>query len=30
MWKDEATAADILLAVQDSQRFAAGMSCDDF
>ncbi len=30
MWKDDATAADILLAAQDIQRFAAGLSYDDF
>ena len=30
MWKDEATAADILLAAQDIQQFTAGMSYDDF
>lgn len=30
MWKDEATAADILLAAQDIQRFTAGMSYNDF
>jgi len=30
MWKDEATAADILLAAQDIQRFAVGMTYDDF
>ena len=30
MWKDDATAADILLAAQDIQRFAAGMSYEDF
>lgn len=30
MWKDDATAADILLAAQDIQRFAAGLSYADF
>ena len=30
MWKDEATAADILLAAQDVQRFASGMSFEEF
>ena len=30
MWKDDATAADILLAAQDIQRFTAGMSYEDF
>ncbi|HEX4707285.1 MAG TPA: HepT-like ribonuclease domain-containing protein [Candidatus Udaeobacter sp.] len=30
MWKDDATAADILLAALDIQRFAAGVSYDDF
>ncbi len=30
MWKDEATAADILLAAQDIQRFTAGLRYDDF
>jgi uncharacterized protein with HEPN domain len=30
MWKDEATAADILLAAQDIQRFTERMSYSDF
>jgi len=30
MWKDDATAADILLAAQDIQQFAAGMTRDKF
>src|SRR3712207_9129972 len=30
MWKDDATAADILLATRDIQRFATGMSYEDF
>jgi uncharacterized protein with HEPN domain len=30
MWKDEATATDILLAAQDIQRFTTGMSYADF
>lgn len=30
MWKDDATAADILLAAQDIQQFAAGISHEDF
>jgi uncharacterized protein with HEPN domain len=30
MWKDDATAADILLAAQDIQRFTAGLSYGDF
>lgn len=30
MWKDDATAADILLAAQDIQRFAVGMTRDKF
>ncbi len=30
MWKDEATAADILLAAQDVQQFTVGMSYEDF
>jgi ribonuclease HepT-like protein len=30
MWKDDATAADILLAARDIRRFTAGLSRDDF
>lgn len=30
MWKDEATAADILLAAEDIQQFAAGRSYEEF
>ncbi|HEV2349618.1 MAG TPA: DUF86 domain-containing protein [Terriglobia bacterium] len=30
MWKDNATAADILLAAQDIERFTAGPSYEDF
>lgn len=30
MWKDDATAADILLAAQDIQVFTAGISHEDF
>ena len=30
MWKDDATAADILLAAQDIQKFAAGMAREEF
>lgn len=30
MWKDDATAADVLLAAQDIQRFAAGMTYQGF
>lgn len=30
MWKDEGTAADVLLAAQDIQRFTTGMSYEDF
>jgi uncharacterized protein with HEPN domain len=30
MWKDDATAADILLAARDIRQFTAGLSRDDF
>lgn len=30
MWKDDAIAADILLAAQDIQQFVAGMSHEEF
>lgn len=30
MWRDEATAADILLAAQDIQQFTTGKSYEDF